>query len=209
MDIVSISAPPARGRLLVNYLTKTKCKFYQINLSADDFAKRYYEDQVVKFIARLLQDSKPVFIREFLQRVDLKVTFKVSDDQARRLSKKSNGYVLGEFSDDGKNLDERANDGVFTVEMNVNVSPGKYIAKITSGNDVLFRSIEKEVVVYPSPVKAAIELVESDADLRQFVFSADDAVIAKGSLAVHAEVINPDEVKSIYQGVEKKTRAVC
>ncbi len=207
MDIVSILNPmPGPWQAIGKVIPKNKIKFLSdISLKVDQFSDKYYEDEIIKFTSRLVENDEPVFLREFLDRLELKVNFikytEMTENQTSNTS--SQGYVVGQFFDNGQDLDEKAGDGVFTVSMTIKIPPGKYLAKVTSGNGVFFRTLEKEVFVYPSPVTAKVVQVE-DGELRKLEFMGDKKVLAEGSMAVHAEITTPQGDKVVYQAIEEK-----
>ncbi len=208
MDIVSILNPMSGPWQAIGKVSpQNKIKFLSdLSLKVEQFADNYYEDEIVKFTSRLVENDEPVFLREFLDRLELKVNF-IKYDEAmagKGSNTSSQGYVVGHFFDDGQDLDEKAGDGVFTVSMTIKIPPGKYLAKVTSGNGVFFRTLEKEVFVYPSPVTAKVVQIKNDGELRKLEFTGDKKVLAEGSMAVHAEITTPQGDKVVYQAIEEK-----
>lgn len=110
-------------------------------------------------------------------------------------------FVAGEFTDDGRDLDEQAGDGVFTVQLPIEVEPGKYRARITSGNGVFLRAQEQVVLVYPNPISRTFIQSRDVNQAHQLVVSGEQGMIAPGSLAVSIEQNAPDGFKSYSQGL--------
>ncbi|MGF1754479.1 TIGR03503 family protein [Vibrio makurazakiensis] len=207
MDIISIDKPmPGPWQAVGKVTPKNNIKMLShLVLTTDTFPNRLYQTENLKFTARLSSDGKPLVLRDFLDRVKLKVTFTKFVENEETLIKEARPVptVLGEFSDDGEGLDEYAGDGVFTVDLPVEIEPGKYRVRITSGNGVFLRAQEQEVLVYPSPFSTTFIQSREEGKPHSIVTSGEQGMIAPGSLAVHLEHVSPDEFISYNQGQAK------
>ncbi len=166
------------------------------------FPNRLYHNEALKFTARLTSDDKPLVLRDFLDRVNLRVTFTKFVENEDELIKEARPVpmVIGEFADDGRGLDEKAGDGVFTVQLPIDVEPGKYRARITSGNGVFLRAQEQVVLVYPSPITRTFIQSRHADQPHQLVVSGEQGMITPGSIAVNVEQEAPDGFISYSQG---------
>ena len=191
MDIISIDNPmPGPWQAIGKVTPKNKIKLIShLKLSADVLPERLFQDEELKFTARLTSDDKPLVLRDFLDRVKLKVTFTKFIENEESLIKEARPVPveIGEFSDDGEGLDERAGDGVFTVKLPISPQPGKYRVRITSGNGVFLRAQEQEVLVYPNPIELAFIQSRQENQAHQVIFSGEQGMIQPGSLAAHIE----------------------
>lgn len=86
----------------------------------------------MKFTARLVSDGKPLLLRDFLDRVNLKVTFTKYIENEESLAREARPIpeVLGEFADDGTLLDEKPGDGVFTVALKMAIEQGNTVYEL-------------------------------------------------------------------------------
>ncbi|MEF1262488.1 TIGR03503 family protein, partial [Vibrio harveyi] len=168
----------------------------------DVFPNRLYHSEALKFTARLTSDDQPLVLRDFLDRVNLRVTFTKFVENEDELIKEARPVpmVIGEFADDGRGLDEKAGDGVFTVQLPIDVEPGKYRARITSGNGVFLRAQEQIVLVYPSPITRTFIQSRHADQPHQLVVSGEQGMITPGSIAVNIEQEAPDGFISYSQG---------
>ncbi|MDW2313306.1 TIGR03503 family protein, partial [Vibrio sp. 1075] len=91
-------------------------------------------------------------------------------------------------------------DGVFTVQLPIEVEPGKYGARITSGNGVFLRAQEQVILVYPNPVSRTFIPSRSPEKPHQLVVSGEQGMIAPGSIAVNVEQNAPDGFITYSQG---------
>ncbi|EJA7352368.1 TIGR03503 family protein [Vibrio parahaemolyticus] len=204
LDIISVDNPmPGPWQAVGKVTPKNNIRFIShLKLSTDVFPNRLYNGEALKFTARLTSDDKPLVLRDFLDRVNLRVTFTKFVENEDELIKEARPVpmIIGEFSDDGRGLDEQAGDGVFTVQLPIEVEPGKYRARITSGNGVFLRAQEQVILVYPNPVSRTFIQSRSQEKPHQLVVSGEQGMIAPGSIAVNVEQNAPDGFITYSQG---------
>ncbi|MGR5444742.1 TIGR03503 family protein [Vibrio jasicida] len=204
LDIISIDKPmPGPWQAVGKVTPKNNIRLIShLKLSTDVFPNRLYNSEALKFTARLTSDDKPLVLRDFLDRVNLRVTFTKFVENEDELIKEARPVpmVIGEFADDGRDLDEKAGDGVFTVQLPIDVEPGKYRARITSGNGVFLRAQEQVVLVYPSPISRTFIQSRHADQPHQLVVSGEQGMITPGTIAVNVEQEAPDGFISYSQG---------
>ncbi|CAK2503667.1 TIGR03503 family protein [Vibrio crassostreae] len=204
MDIISIDNPmPGPWQAIGKVSPKNNIKLLShLVLDANEFPDKLYQTERIKFTTRLTSDGKPLVLRDFLDRVKLKVTFTkfVENEESLVREARPVPVVMGEFADDGVDLDEKAGDGVFTVSLPIDIEPGKYRARITSGNGVFLRAQEQEVLVYPTPLTTTFIQSRKEGLPHTIVVSGEQGMIAPSSLAVHVEHKAPDEYVMYKQG---------
>ncbi|EGR0397868.1 TIGR03503 family protein [Vibrio parahaemolyticus] len=204
LDIISVDNPmPGPWQAVGKVTPKNNIRLIShLKLSTDLFPNRLYNGEALKFTARLTSDDKPLVLRDFLDRVKLRVTFTKFVENEDELIKEARPVpmIIGEFSDDGRGLDEQAGDGVFTVQLPIEVEPGKYRARITSGNGVFLRAQEQVILVYPNPVSRTFIQSRSPEKPHQLVVSGEQGMIAPGSIAVNVEQNAPDGFITYSQG---------
>ncbi|WP_337167165.1 TIGR03503 family protein [Vibrio parahaemolyticus] len=204
LDIISVDNPmPGPWQAVGKVTPKNNIRLIShLKLSTDVFPNRLYNGEALKFTARLTSDDKPLVLRDFLDRVNLRVTFTKFVENEDELIKEARPVpmIIGEFSDDGRGLDEQAGDGVFTVQLPIEVEPGKYRARITSGNGVFLRAQEQVILVYPNPVSRTFIQSRSPEKPHQLVVNGEQGMIAPGSIAVNVEQNAPDGFITYSQG---------
>ncbi|EGQ8804611.1 TIGR03503 family protein [Vibrio parahaemolyticus] len=204
LDIISVDNPmPGPWQAVGKVTPKNNIRLIShLKLSTDVFPNRLYNGEALKFTARLTSDDKPLVLRDFLDRVNLRVTFTKFVENEDELIKEARPVpmIIGEFSDDGRGLDEQAGDGVFTVQLPIEVEPGKYRARITSGNGVFLRAQGQVILVYPNPVSRTFIQSRSPEKPHQLVVSGEQGMIAPGSIAVNVEQNAPDGFITYSQG---------
>ncbi|MDF2155514.1 TIGR03503 family protein [Vibrio sp. CAU 1672] len=204
LDIISVDQPMAGPWQAVGKVTPSNNirLISHLKLSTDQFPNRLYQNESLKFTARLTADGQLLNLRDFLDRVNLRVTLTKFVENEQELIKEARPVplVLGEFADDGRGLDEQAGDGVFTVQLPMEVEPGKYRARITSGNGVFLRAQEQVVLVYPNPIARTFIQSRQPDEPHQLVVSGEQGMIKPGSIAVHVKQQAPDGFITYSQG---------
>ncbi|CAM2751536.1 TIGR03503 family protein [Vibrio mytili] len=208
LDIISVDAPmPGPWQAVGKVTPKNNIRLIShLKLSSDVFPSQLYNGEALKFTARLTSNDKPLILRDFLDRVNLRVTFTQFVENEEELVKEARplSTVVGEFSDDGRGLDEYAGDGVFTVQLPIDVEPGKYRARITSGNGVFLRAQEQIVLVYPSPISRTFVQSRDPEKAHQLIISGEQGMIQPGSIAANVQHDSPDGFVSYSQGQVSK-----
>lgn len=204
MDIISIENPmpgpwQAIGKITPNNQVKV---LSNLKLDVDNLPSRLYQSETLKFTARLNQGGKLLTFRDFLDRIKLIVVFYEYVENVKLLPKEAQPapIVLGEFADDGLGLDEKPGDGIFTVALPVEILPGKYRVKISSGNGIFLRTVEKEVLVYPPPMTVSFIQGRDRSEPHQLAVTAEDGTLVPGSFAAHIEQEDPEGQITISQG---------
>ena len=196
MDIVSIENPmPGPWQAIGKVTPKNKITLIShLKLSAESLPERLFQGEEIKFTARLTSNDKPLVLRDFLDRVKLKVTFTKYVENEETLIKEARPVPIemGIFADDGQLLDEKSGDGVFTVSLPISSQPGKYRVRITSGNGIFLRAQEQEVLVYPNPIELSFIQSRTEHQDHQVIFSGEQGMIQPGSLAAHIEHIDAE-----------------
>lgn len=208
MDIVSITNPmPGPWQAIGKVSSDNKIKIIsELSMKIDTFPEQLYKGEIVKFTARLMQEGQPLLLRDFLDEVELEVTFTefLENEDDIPVDQRPQERSLGLFVDNGTGLDEHPGDGIFTVELPIDVVAGKYRVRVTSGNGVFFRSLEQTVLVYPMPLMTTFKQSRKKALPHHLLIESDATSIEPGSMAVHAEFTGPDGKSSSYEGASQK-----
>lgn len=208
VDIISITNPmPGPWQAIGKVSSENKIRILsELSMKVDTFPNKLYQGEMVKFTAQLMQEGEPLILRDFLDRVELKVTFTeyVENEDDFPVNLRPQEKILGQFVDNATGLDENPGDGIFTVEVPIDVIPGKYRARVTSGNGVFFRSLEQIVLVYPTPLVVTLNQSREKTQPHRLLLESDTDSIEPGSIALHAEFTDSIGKKSVYEGVVGK-----
>lgn len=207
MDIISIDSPmPGPWQAVGKVTPANNIKIIShLELKTDTLPSRLYHGEDLKFSAQLTSQDKPLLLRDFLDRIHLKVTFTKFLENADQLAEEAQPQpeIIGEFTDDGRELDEYPGDGIFTVKLNITPEPGKYRVRVTTGNGVFLRAQEQVVLVYPPPFSTTFIQSRVEGEPHHVVFTGDEGMVAPGSLMAQIEHKTPYE--EIYNTEDKSS----
>ncbi|WP_305420864.1 TIGR03503 family protein [Photobacterium leiognathi] len=203
LDIISIDSPMAGPWQAIGRVSQDNriTLLSNLRLTADTLPQNLYQSEVLKFSAQLLQNEQPLTVRDFLERVKLRILFYpfIADEQVLPNNMLPEPTVIGDFADDGQDRDEKAGDGIFTLSLPVDVEPGKYRVVIKSMNGVFSRALEQEVLVYPKPFSATLIKSHNPQDPHQLVVLPQDDALVVGSLASYIQYSSPKNKQQIIQ----------
>ncbi len=203
LDIISIDEPMAGPWQAIGRVSQDNriTLLSNLRLTADTLPQNLYQSEVLKFSAKLLQNDQPLTVRDFLDRVKLRVSFYpyISKEQQLVHDVQPEPIVVGNFEDNGQDRDEVAGDGIFTVSLPITVEPGKYRVVIKSMNGVFTRAIEQEVLVYPKPFSATLIKSHKLQEPHQLVVLPQDDMLVTGSLAAYIRYGTPNIKQQIIQ----------
>lgn len=111
---------------------------------------------------------------------------------------------LTSFRDDGRDLDEHANDSLFTGEFELDFAPGEwepiYIVKMPMATRELRQT---PVIVRKNPISIAVETTQDENDSHLATFTIDGSYVNVDSILIQGKVTFPDrqvEPFSVMEG---------
>jgi len=100
---------------------------------------------------------------------------------------------LTSFRDDGRDLDEHANDSLFTGEFELDFAPGEwepiYIVKMPMATRELRQT---PVVVEKNPISISVETTQDENGVHVVTFAIDDSFVKADSILIQGKVTFPD-----------------
>ncbi|MBU2883982.1 TIGR03503 family protein [Psychrosphaera sp. B3R10] len=116
-------------------------------------------------------------------------------------------YRLGEFFDDGKGLDEKPNDGVFTLSYYIDVVTGTWMPKYTLEAELFGREIEHEpITVLPSPISYKVKLAGPNERYHYVTIEADPMYIEADKLMFQGLIEFPNGETQTFSLSEQHIR---
>lgn len=162
-----------------------------IELLADTLPSQVFQDETIKAEARILNASEIITDRSFRDVVTLKASlYPSSNPEDANFGSDIN--QLGEFLDNGRGLDEKPRDGVFTLQYDLRVAHGKWSPKYRVATELFTRELTQEPVdILPSPISYKLEQA-NDGDRYHYVeIIIDDTLIDNESVLINGEITFP------------------
>lgn len=94
------------------------------------------------------------------------------------------------YLDDGKHYDELPFDGKLTARLFVDLPPARYLLNINTKNDVFIRNVNKDAVVFISPISYKINALEPSSDNAKVTFKLDADEIMPNSVSINGVIKN-------------------
>jgi uncharacterized protein (TIGR03503 family) len=111
---------------------------------------------------------------------------------------------LTSFRDDGRNLDEHANDSLFTGEFELDFAPGEwepiYIVRMPMATRELKQT---PIIVQKNPISISVETTQDENGVHVVTFAIDDNFVKADSILIQGKVTFPDrqvEPFSVMEG---------
>ena len=169
----------------------------EFELVITPLAERLYQQEVLKLTAELRHNSTRLDANYYLndlalqaQLIDLK-----NDNEAQFAPAP---LVIGHFLDDGLGLDAYPGDGKLTAETIIDTLPGEYLYQAQVSNQVLARTQEQTVLIYPMPLKLQFS-TPNEQGKWQVNLTADKELVAD-SLVVTGELVTPSQQRIPISG---------
>ncbi|UCX04733.1 TIGR03503 family protein [Shewanella glacialimarina] len=152
-DIISIANPtPGPWQLLGDVLPgSTIEKVSKINIDVEPLPQPLYQGERLKVLARLTADDLTMRMPglEFMIEWTSKFTSQhlPTDDNFA-----TGTIIVGAYKDNGEDLDERPDDGIFTGSTNLEQPSGHYVLSVTARNNIFEREYSMPFLLSKQPV---------------------------------------------------------
>lgn len=164
-----------------------------LSLRIDDFPKELFIGEVVKLTARIEFNNELLALGRVDDLIDLKVYLRSTDDQTSP-NFGAGTFTVGNYIDDGKFLDERRGDGVFTGRLDLDKPLGPYTMLVRAGNKVFEREYSQDLYLRAQPVK--VDLISAAINGHYALrFITNDKAVNLSEMALQIVVHHPDETK--------------
>lgn len=153
-DMISIKNPvpgpwQAVGQILPNSRVMV---LSDLALHAESLPSMMFSGEIIKSTASLTNGGNPIANNEFRDVVELTIDF-VSSNNPNYDNFGSNDVEIARFEDDGRGMDERPTDGVFTGQFNLGVAPGEWQPIFRVTTPMFTREqLDPPIVLHPNPV---------------------------------------------------------
>jgi uncharacterized protein (TIGR03503 family) len=112
---------------------------------------------------------------------------------------------IAQFRDDGRGLDEHANDGLFTGEFLLDFAPGEWVPIYYVEMPMATRELrQKPIVLQKTPVTISVETVKEEGQSHQVTFTIDPTFVDPDSLLFQGKVTFPDRQVDPFSIMEGK-----
>jgi len=112
---------------------------------------------------------------------------------------------IAQFRDDGRDLDEHSNDGLFTGEFELDFAPGEWLPIYYVEMPMATRELrQKPIVLQKAPITISVEAVKEEGQSHQVKFDIDPTFVDPDSILFQGKVTYPDRQVDPFSIMEGK-----
>ncbi|WP_040502651.1 TIGR03503 family protein [Idiomarina xiamenensis] len=193
-DMVNIKQPPPGPWQVVGTLSQQSKAMVvtDVQFHAEPLPPRVFRGEKLKTTGYLTNGDDAVETSAFEDAVRLDVLF-VSSNNPEYSNFGVDPARVGSFTDDGKGLDEKPGDGVFTGEFNLRLEEGEYVPTYRVMTPLYNRSEEAQpIVVEASPVTMEIKQAENPQQDHQLQISVANDRLQADSIVLTGTTLFPN-----------------
>ena len=177
----------------------------EVNIKVDPLPKTLLAGETLKVFATLYNQEKAINDPRFDDVIDLDIDF-YSTNNSNFDNFGAKPVEIGSFRDDGYELDERAKDGIFTAEFELNFAAGEWVPIYRVKMPMANRELrQKPVVLQPTPVSLSVETTANEGEYHIITFSIDDTYVDPDSLIFQGKITFPDKQADPISIIEGKS----
>lgn len=180
-----------------------------IELQVDPLPNEIFQYEVLKTEARITNANEMIKDGNIRKVVTLKASLYPSNDpNASNFG--SDIYRVGEFKDNGKDLDERPRDGVFTLQYYIQTAHGLWSPKFRVLAELFTRELTQEpILVKPSPISFVVDKAVAEERYHYVSIDVNEDGLDNLSLVLQGRVEYPNgdiETFSLQGTQERKVK---
>ncbi|MFT6900592.1 MAG: hypothetical protein ACJAXS_000762 [Colwellia sp.] len=112
---------------------------------------------------------------------------------------------IAQFRDDGRDLDEYTNDGVFTGEFELDFAPGEWLPIYYVEMPMATRELrQKPIILQKTPIKISVETASEVGKSHNVTFTIDPTFVDPDSLLFQGKITFPDRQVDPFSLMEGK-----
>lgn len=194
-DLITIKTPmPGPWQAIGDILPKSKIMLVsEITLKVDPISEIVLSGETLKMKGQIFNRDKVVEDPLFDDVIKLEVDF-FSTNNTSFDNFGAAPIEIGSFRDDGYDLDEYAQDGIFTAEFNLDFSPGEWLPIYKVIMPMATRELrQKPIILQPNPVKITVETTTDPLAFHILTLNIDETNVDPNSMIFQGKITFPDK----------------
>lgn len=193
-DQVTIETP-MRGPWQVSGDLRAESRLLVISdlqLNADPLPQRVFQGERLPISGSFTEAGQPIEQRDFRSAIELSL-YLVSTNAEQHENFGLNPRQIGSFKDDGRGMDARARDGVFTGSIAFQVPTGAYIPSYRAVTPLYHRNFEQSpIYVTQLPIEVEVEQGSGEQPVHQVRFIPDEFYLDPTDIIIRGEIVFPN-----------------
>lgn len=163
-----------------------------LELIAEKLPDVIFSGEILKQTARLKNNGKPINSAEFRDVVNLDIKL-ISTNNPDYNNFGAENQTIASFKDDGRGMDEKPLDGVFTGQFNLAVANGEWTPVFVVSTPMLTREqVDKPLMLYPNPIEISMEEDGGGDGYHKLFIGANSEHVNLSSLLIDGKVRFPN-----------------
>lgn len=163
-----------------------------LKFHAEPLPEHVYQGERLAIEGRFSEAGEPIEQRDFRSAMSMQMHL-ISTNQSEYENFALQPRAVGEFLDDGRGLDGRARDGVFTGEVAFDVPTGEYIPSYHAVTPLYQRTFEQlPIRVHAFPVETDVEVSNQEGRAHRLTFKVDSEYFDPADVVIRGEVEFPN-----------------
>ncbi len=209
-DMIKIKKPmPGPWQAVGNILPQSEIMVVSdVRIEVAPLPQIIFTGETLKVTGKLFNGLKAIETPSFRNVVQLDVNF-YSTNNAKYDNFGVSGIKLTTFRDNGRDLDEYKNDGVFTGEFTLTIPAGEWQPVYVVKLPMAVRELrQKPIVLHKSPVTLSVSVSSAEVLPHRVNFTIDDTYVDPNSLVFQGKMTFPDKQVEPFsimeeQGIER------
>ena len=161
-------------------------------LHADPLPNIIFSGEIIKQTAYLTNDDVPIDYTAFRDVVELTISLS-STNNPNFNNFGANTEIVAFFEDNGKGMDERPLDGIFTGQFNLAIADGEWIPTFTVSTPMYTREqVDPNIMLLANPIKVDVELDGGGEGYHKLKVDAQREYVDMSTLLIDGKVRFPN-----------------
>ncbi|MGO4892626.1 TIGR03503 family protein [Flavobacterium sp. W21_SRS_FM6] len=163
-----------------------------IALHAEPLPRVIFSGEILKQTAYLTNQGKPIDYRAFRDVVELSIDFS-STNNPNFNNFGAQPQNIATFEDNGKGMDERPLDGIFTGQFNLAVADGEWTPVFSVSTPMFTREqVGENLMLYPNPIKISVEKDEVGKGFHKLSIDTERELVDIATLLLDGKIRFPN-----------------
>ena len=193
-DMISLKNPtPGPWQAVGDIVPESRIMIISdISLHAEPLPWIIFAGEILKQTAYLTNRGKPIDYTAFRDVVELKIEF-VSTNNPNFNNFGADTHLIATFEDNGKGMDERPLDGVFTGQFNLSIADGEWTPVFSVSTPMFSREqVDPVLVLLPNPIKISVDMDKTGDGYHRLKIDADRQYVDMSTLLLDGKVRFPN-----------------
>jgi uncharacterized protein (TIGR03503 family) len=178
-----------------------------LQLHGEPLPEMIFAGEILKYSAYLSNAGQPINYAPLRDVVSLKMQF-LSTNNPDHHNFAADPQTIASFEDNGKGMDEKPLDGIFTGQFNLSIAAGQWTPTLVLSTPMFTREQHGQpVMLYPNPITIAVEKNSGEAGYHKLLIDGDREFVDMSTLIIDGKIQFPNGDIQNFSITEMTTHA--